>query len=58
VGPGFISRGKLNVDNLSQAIMQVRSDGQMQEKAGELGSKIRSEPDGVTEAVRAIEGIL
>jgi sterol 3beta-glucosyltransferase len=55
VGPGFISRGKLNVENLSEAIMRVRNDGQMQEKAGELGNKIRSDADGVTAAVRAME---
>jgi len=58
VSPGFISRGKLNVENLSEAIMQVRDDGRIREKASELGSKIRSEADGVTAAVRAIEKIL
>jgi sterol 3beta-glucosyltransferase len=58
VGPGFISRGKLNVENLSEAIMRVRNDGRMQEKASELGNKIRSEEDGVSAAVRAIEKML
>ena len=37
--------------------MRVRNDGQMQAKADELGSLIRSEPDGVTAAVRTIENI-
>ena len=58
VSPKSISRGKLNVENLSEAIMQVRNDGQMQKKASELGNKIRSEEDGVTAAVRAIEKML
>jgi sterol 3beta-glucosyltransferase len=58
VGPGFIARGKLNVEALSEAIMRARNDGQMQEKASELGTKIRSEADGVTAAVQAIERIL
>ena len=58
VSPGFISRGKLNVENLSEAIMRVKSDGQIQEKASELGHKIRTETDGVTTAVQAIEKIL
>ena len=58
VGPRFISRGKLNVENLSEAIMQVRNDGQIQEKASELGCKVRAEADGVTAAARAIEKIL
>ena len=55
VSPGFISRGKLNVENLAEAIMRVRNDGRMQEKANELGGKIRTEADGVTAAVRALE---
>jgi sterol 3beta-glucosyltransferase len=58
VGPGFISRGKLNVENLSEAILRVKNDGQIREKAGELGHKIQAEADGVTAAVRVIEKIL
>jgi sterol 3beta-glucosyltransferase len=58
VSPQFIPRGKLNVENLSEAIMRVQNDGQIREKASELGCKIRSEADGVTVAVRAIEKIL
>ncbi|MBI5933643.1 MAG: glycosyltransferase family 1 protein [Chloroflexi bacterium] len=57
VSPGFISRGKLSVENLSEAIMRVKNDGQIQEKAGELGYKIRTETDGVTTAVQAIKKI-
>ncbi len=58
VGPRFISRGQLNVENLSEAMMRVKNDGQIREKAGKLGSKIRAEADGVTTAVRVIEQIL
>jgi UDP:flavonoid glycosyltransferase YjiC (YdhE family) len=57
VSPGFISRGKLRVGNLSEAIQRVRQDEPMRERASELGRKIRSEADGVTEAVRVLEGI-
>jgi UDP:flavonoid glycosyltransferase YjiC (YdhE family) len=48
----------LNVENLSEAIMQVKNDGQIQKKASDLGHKIRAEADGVTVAVRAIEKII
>ena len=58
VGPRFLPRGKLNVENLSAAILQVRSDRPMQERASELGKKIQSEADGVVSAARAIERIL
>lgn len=58
VSPGFISRGKLNAENLGDAIMHVKNNVQMQEKASVLGDKIRSEVDGVAQAVRAIENIL
>jgi len=58
VSPGFIPRGKLKDKALSEAILQVKNDAQMQKKAGELGNKIRSEEDGVTATVRAIEKIL
>ena len=58
VGPRFISRGQLNVENLSEAMMRVKNDGQIREKASKLGSKIRAEADGVTTAVRVIEQIL
>lgn len=55
VGPKFISRGKLNVENLSEAILQTMNDDLMQGKASELGRKIRAEEDGVTTAVQVIE---
>ena len=58
VGPKFISRGQLNVENLSEAMTRVKNDGQIREKASKLGSKIRAEADGVTTAVRVIEQIL
>jgi len=55
VSPEFIPRGKLNVENLSEAVMRVKNDVRMQEKAGELGHKVRAEADGVSSAVQAIE---
>jgi sterol 3beta-glucosyltransferase len=55
VGPRYISRGKLNVQNLSQALSQASSDTSMRKKAAELGEAIRAEPDGVKAAVRSIE---
>jgi sterol 3beta-glucosyltransferase len=55
VGPKFISRGKLNVGNLTEAILQCVSDTGMREKAARLGEDIRAEPDGVRAAVEAIE---
>jgi sterol 3beta-glucosyltransferase len=58
VSPKFISRGKLNVENLSEAILRVRNDRRMLEKANELGHKIKIEADSVTAAVRIIEMIL
>jgi UDP:flavonoid glycosyltransferase YjiC (YdhE family) len=58
VGPKFITRGKLNVENLSEAILNVKNDARMQEKAGELGRMIRNEPEGVARAVQVIEKFL
>jgi sterol 3beta-glucosyltransferase len=55
VGPRYISRGKLNVQNLSRALSQASSDTSMRKKAAELGEAIRAEPDGVTAAIRSIE---
>jgi sterol 3beta-glucosyltransferase len=57
VGPENISRGKLNADNLSRAILQVRQDSGMREKALDLGKRIQAEPDGVADAVRILEKI-
>ncbi len=58
VGPRFISRGKLNVANLSEAMTQALGDAQMREKAAALGEHIGSEPDGVAAAVSIIEKVL
>ena len=58
VGPKYIPRGKLNVTNLSEAIMRTRQDEGMREKASELGRKIRSDEDGVETAVRLVEAVL
>lgn len=58
VGPKFISRGKLTVENLSEAILQTMNNNEMREKASELGRKIRAEEDGVTTAVKIIEKIV
>lgn len=55
VSPKWIPRGKLNPENLSDAILQARNDACMRDKARELGSRIRAEEDGVSAAVRAIE---
>jgi len=55
IGPKPISRGKMNVPELQQAILRALSDGPMQEKAAALGNHIRAEPDGITTAVSAIE---
>jgi sterol 3beta-glucosyltransferase len=55
VGPRYISRGKLNVQTLSQALLQASSDTSMRQKAAELGKAIQAEPDGVKAAVRSIE---
>jgi sterol 3beta-glucosyltransferase len=55
VGPKFISRGKLNVQNLSDAVQFIKNDETMREKAGALGRQIREEADGVASAVRAVE---
>jgi len=56
VSPGFISRGRLRVGNLSEAIQRVGQDEPMRERASKLGRKIRAEGDGVTAAVRVLEG--
>jgi UDP:flavonoid glycosyltransferase YjiC (YdhE family) len=55
VGPRFISRGRLSVENLRKAIVQALGDVGLREKAAELGNRIRAEPDGVATAVSIIE---
>jgi sterol 3beta-glucosyltransferase len=54
VGPHWITRRKLKVDNLAEAIgMAVRDEG-MRRRAAALGVRIRAE-EGVTNAVSMIE---
>jgi sterol 3beta-glucosyltransferase len=55
VGPQFISRGKLDVESLSEAILRVRDDPDLTDRAATLGREIREEGDGLIEAVRALE---
>ncbi len=55
VGPRFIPRGKLNAARLSEAIAQALHDASIRQKAADLRSRIRAEPDGVTAAVSIIE---
>lgn len=57
VGPKPIARPKLNTGNLVEALRQMQSP-EMRRKAAGLGAAIRAEPDGVTEAVRLIEGMV
>jgi sterol 3beta-glucosyltransferase len=54
VGPQPISRSKLDSSKMTNALIQMKSPD-MREKAATLGSLIRSEPDGVSEAVKLIE---
>ncbi|MCE1255105.1 MAG: glycosyltransferase [Anaerolineae bacterium] len=58
VGPKFITRGKLNPKKLAGAIRQALGDNRMRLRAAELGRQIRSEPDGVMQAVHLIENCL
>jgi sterol 3beta-glucosyltransferase len=57
-GPQPISRGKLTGENLAAAIRQTLDDAALRTKAAEIGNAIRSEADGVSEAVRWIEKII
>ncbi len=57
VGPQPISRPKLKAENMAAALSEMQSLA-MRQKAAELGAAIRSEPDGVAEAVRLIEGMV
>lgn len=56
-GPKFISRGQLTAQKLCEAITQALSDQKMRQRADNLGSCIREEPDGVKTAVGLIERI-
>jgi sterol 3beta-glucosyltransferase len=53
-GPQPIARTKLTTDNMAEALLQMQSP-EMRQKAADIGTAIRAEPDGVTEAVRLIE---
>lgn len=53
VGPQPIPRTKLSEQNLTAALVQMKEDKDMREKAFRLGEKIRAE-QGVKEAVRQI----
>ncbi len=57
VGPRPIPRQKLTAEKLAEAINMVTGDQAMQQRAAELGERIRAE-DGVTRAVEIIEGYL
>ena len=56
-GPKFISRGKLNAENLAAAITQALNDSAIRAKAALVGKAIRSEADGVVQAVKLIEDL-
>jgi sterol 3beta-glucosyltransferase len=58
VGPKFITRGRLKAQPLAEAITQALRDANMREKAAELGRNICADPDGVTAAVKLVEGVL
>jgi UDP:flavonoid glycosyltransferase YjiC (YdhE family) len=57
VGPQPIPRSKLNPARMADALLQMKSPD-MREKASTLGNHIRSEPDGVREAVKLIESTI
>jgi UDP:flavonoid glycosyltransferase YjiC (YdhE family) len=57
VGPQPIDRKKLTIDNMADALQQLKSQ-EIREKAGKLGESIRLEPDGVVEAVRMINEVI
>lgn len=57
VGPGFIPRKQLTLDNLAAAIRLAATDEAMRQRAASLGEKIRAE-DGVASAVQFIEQVV
>jgi UDP:flavonoid glycosyltransferase YjiC (YdhE family) len=57
VGPKPIARPKLKIENMAAALGEMQSP-EMRHKAIALGAATRAEPDGVTEAVRLIEGVV
>lgn len=54
VGPQPIPRKHLTADRLAQAIKMAVTDRTMQQRAADLGAKIRSE-DGIARAIEVIE---
>ena len=58
VGPKYFTRAQMNARKLAQSISQTLTDMEMRRKAADLGAAIRSDPDGVAEAVRLIEEII
>jgi sterol 3beta-glucosyltransferase len=57
VGPKHIPRSQLGPEKLAQAIAQTQSDPGLRARAAALGECIRTEPDGVTAAVKLIENL-
>jgi UDP:flavonoid glycosyltransferase YjiC (YdhE family) len=58
VGPQYFTRGQMNAAKLAQSITLAQTDAEMRRKAGTLGAAIRSDPDGVAEAVRLVEELI
>jgi sterol 3beta-glucosyltransferase len=58
VGPAPIPRPKLTVNGMAAGMRQILEDREMQNRAGELGRKIRAEGNGVECAVRHIEAAM
>lgn len=54
VGPQPIPRPKIKAENIADALCAMQTT-EMCRKAADLGTAIRAEPDGVTEAVRLIQ---
>jgi sterol 3beta-glucosyltransferase len=57
IGPEPVPQSKLTVDRLATAIHQAVTDSTMQQRAAELGEKIRGE-DGIARAVEIIRSII
>ena len=55
VGPQFFSRWQMTAEKLAQSITSALTDTGMRVKAAELGAAIRSETDGVMQAINRIE---
>jgi UDP:flavonoid glycosyltransferase YjiC (YdhE family) len=54
VGPHSIARPKLKTQAMTEALRQMASP-EMRRKAADLGAVIRTEPDGVAEAIKLID---